>query len=744
VITEQIVYRDWRTSPPGRRIQATVPAAQEPDFALVPAADAEVSLDDLAALGLKPEQLRVRSTAGWWTALFFLALLGVTGLVGWMVFRAERSREPHLAAEAEKLFREGNYSQALNKYRDLQRQFPGSVRRAEYSFYEQASLLRALLSNPRADVHRLSGLATQFLRNYRHSPQFAQYRRELAEALYQVARRAGEEARRNLDRLLLEQVQEIYAALQEIGFGLGEMSVRSNELSQAIQQADYAIRLAEARNRLQLAIQAAMELRRPTLVEQAQRLFDQLRREFAELGSDAEIAKQLAHLLHEESAWLGHLGWPACQAALDWSLSAEGMPGWPILAVVHSLFVELPAVWNITVPTPAGSNTHGGRTTPAPDALRSGDWPVVLADGFRLLALQTSSGRVAWTASLPGEKKLRVLYRESAPPRFYVWAEERRLLSLLDPTAPQVLWTIRVPGYAPFAPTVAPPYWWLADPRGWVWYGETKTGQVLGAFWLDYPLLPTVSVHPLTGIACVGTYKKRTFLLDAHEHRAVVLRDEHEEGSLAGPALPLLSGLLLPATQKEQLQLLGLRWRLANLAAEHASPPWFRSGQTTAAGELTQATVLLQWPGRRLLDAVSTGELAVLVSDRYDLVLAQTVRDSPVPAQVLGKSKWSLAIPVALRNTGARIVILGERLGDWWLAGPGVLLRLHWDDYREQLRQETFTIPPGTIRDFAWDDRFPNRLILLLSESDGVWRALAWDIATATLVWQTTGKGPSP
>ena len=730
VVSEQVVYRDWRSQPPPRRIPQPVAAPVQEEVSVAVADDAPVSLDELVALGLKPEQLRSPSSAAWWTALFFLGLLGMTALVGWMVFRAERSREPHLASEAETLFREGNYAQALNKYRELMRQFPGSARLGEYSFYEQASLMRALLNNPRVDVHRLAGVATQFLKQYRQTPQFAYYRRDLAEALYQVARRAAEEARQRLDRLLLEQVQEIYAALQEIGFGHGDAGVRSAELSQAIQQASYAIRLAEARHRLQLAMQAAFQLQRPTLVEQTQQLFEQLRREFAELASDAEITKQLTRLLHDESGWLVHLSWPTCQAVLDWAQLSEGLPALPVWALAQSLFPQGNVEWKIEAAT-ASNNPPALAKDPikggSPGSALSP--PIVLADGSRLLAFHPNNGRLVWTAHLPGEKALRIIHRDARGERIYVWAGENRLLSAFELHTPRVLWTVRVPGYSPFVPAVAESGWCLVDPRGWVWYGDTASGQLRGVFWTEYPLLPHLGVDPITGLIGVATQQKRTFALDPIRGRAWVLRDGHGDGTLTGPPLPLLSGLLLPLAQKDQLQLLGVAWRFDPAA-----------GSVSANPPPASATTLLQWPGQRLLDTLSTGEFALLVSDRYELVLVQTTRASGEPGRVLGRSKWTLAVPAAIRNSAARMVILGERLGDWWLAGPGLLLRVHWDDYREQLRQETFTIPPGDIRDFTWDTRFPNRLVLLLRENETSWRTVTWDIATATPVWQTTGK----
>jgi hypothetical protein len=730
VVSEQFVYRDWRSQPPPRRTAQPPAAPVQEEVSVAVAEEAPVSLDELVALGLKPEKLRSQSSAAWWTALFFLGLLGMTGLVGWMVFRAERSREPHLASEAETLFREGNYAQALNKYRELMRQFPGSARMGEYSFYEQASLLRALLNNPRVDVHRLAGVATQFLKQYRQTPLFAYYRRDLAEALYQVARRAAEESRQQLDRLLLEQVQEIYAALQEIGFGHGDPGVRNAELSQAIQQASYAIRLAEARHRLQLAIQAAFQLQRPTLVEQTQQLFEQLRQEFAELANDGEITKQLTRLLNDESGWLAHLSWPTYQAGLDWAQLSEGLPALPVWALAQGLFPQGNVEWKTEAATASGnppalekspnkSRSPGSAFSP----------PVVLADGSRLLAFHPNNGRLVWTAHLAGEKALRIIQRDALGGRIYVWAGEGRLLSAIETHHPRVVWTMRVPGYAPFVPAVAESGWYLVDPRGWVWYGDTVSGQLRGVFCTDYPLLPHLGLDPITGLVCVATQQKRTFALDPIRGRARVLRDGHGEGTLTGPPLPLLSGLLLPLAQKDQLQLLGAAWRFDPAA-----------GSVPASSPSASVTTLLQWPGQRLLDTLSTGEFALLVSDRYELVLVQTVRGSGEPGRVLGKSKWTLTVPAAIRTNAARLAILGERLGDWWLAGPGLLLRVHWDDYREQLRQETFTIPPGDIRDFTWDTRFPNRLVLLLRENETSWRAVAWDITTATPLWQTTGK----
>jgi DNA-directed RNA polymerase subunit RPC12/RpoP len=82
VVSEQFVYRDWRSQPPPRRTAQPPAAPVQEEVSVAVAEDAPVSLDELVALGLKPEQLRSQSSAAWWTALFFLGLLGMTGSGG--------------------------------------------------------------------------------------------------------------------------------------------------------------------------------------------------------------------------------------------------------------------------------------------------------------------------------------------------------------------------------------------------------------------------------------------------------------------------------------------------------------------------------------------------------------------------------------------------------------------------------------------------------------------------------------
>lgn len=715
-VAQSLVYCDWRTQPPPRRLASATQmgAAVAEEETMLPSVDepAEVSLEELRELGFTPEQLRSHSRAGWWTAVFFLVLLGITGLVGWLAFRAEQSREPHQAAEAEKLFREGQYSQALAKYRDLLRQFPGSARRGEYLFYEQACLLRALLNNPRADIHRLTQLATQFLRDFRRTAHFAQHRRDLAEALYQVSRRAIEEAKASLDRLLLEQVQEIYTALQDIGFGLGDPVVRNNELSQGIQQTDYAIRLAEARNRLQLALQAAFHLNQPTLVAQAEELFAQLRRDFPELAKEERIVKPLAQLAELESTWLIHVSWVQWQAALNWSWSLTSVPSLPVLAIMQKQFPTVLNPWQVKASL---AQVTAPKEPPAKVPLAP--VPVVVTEGAHLFALHGRSGRPLWTAHLPNENHLRVVRRESGRPRIYVWAQERRLLSAFELAHGRVLWTIHLPGQAPFTPVVEPPYWWLVEPNGWVWYGEVETGEALGGFWLDYPLVPTLGANPLNGLACVATHRQRIFLLDPNRQRASVLLSGHEEKSLAGPPIPLLSGICLPVARGDQMQLLGLHLPSAG------SPP------------TTPSVPLLNWPGRRLRHTASHGESAVLITDRREIIFLQSAPNSPVPARVVGGSKWTLALANNVKSPGEQVYFVGQRLGDGWVISNGSLLRIYWDEYREQLRQETFNIPVGEVVDFAWDSQHANLLVLLLREPGGSLRVIGWDILTTSVLW---------
>ncbi|MCS7014862.1 MAG: hypothetical protein NZM42_01930 [Gemmatales bacterium] len=714
-----VVYRDWRSEPPPRRQTAAATAIEEAPATTQPAEESdEVSLEELRALGLSPERLRGHSRAGLWTALFFLGLLGLTGLIGWVAFRAEQSREPHLAREAEKLFREGQYSQALTKYRDLLRQFPGSSRRGEYLFYEHACLLRALLSNPRVDIHRLAQTATQFLRDYERSPQFAEHRRDLAEALYQVARRTLEEARVSLDRLLLDQVQEIYTALKEkVGFGLGDAGVRSNELAQGIQQTDYAIRLAEARNRLQLAIQAAFHLQRPTFVAQAQELFHQLRRDFPELGKDEALLKPLAQLAELESTWLAHVAWGQWQAALNYVMGSEGLPCLPVGELCHLWFPIADSVWQVQASSSLSGSTSAGASSPTP----AGAQPpvVVLSEGHRLLAVHTGQGRELWTATIAGEKNLRVVYRDVETPRVYAWAPERRVLAALDSSSGRVLWARKLPGYAPFAPSVSPPWWWLAEPSGWVWYGETESGEVQGAFGLDYPLTASLGVNSLTSQAGLATHQKRVFVLDPRSRQARVAMTDHQTGSLAGHVVVLPSGLLLPVAQGEQIQLVGVALASPNTPA-------------TAS-----ATSLLRWPGRQIVQVASNGETAVMLTDRREVVLAQTASPPGSRLRILGGGKWTLNLPVAPGKADHLAVqLLGERLGAWWLVSSnGQMLRLFWDDYREQLVQESYSLPAGELLDFAWDRSQPGRLILLLRSTGEGRRVLAWDIAQASVVW---------
>nr|BAL56391.1 WD-40 repeat-containing protein [uncultured Planctomycetota bacterium] len=591
-------------------------------------------------------------------------------------------------------------------------------------------MLRALLSNPRADIQRLARLATQFLRDSRKSPHFLEHRRDLAEALYQVARRALEEAKANLDRLLLEQVQEIYAALQEIGFGLGDPAVRSNELAQGIQQADYALRLAEARNRVQLAMQAAFHLQRPTLVAQAQELFARLSREFPELAKEQPIFKPLAQLGELESSWLGCHSWLQWQVALAWATASHGTPAFPLPGILESVAPWVPeAVWQLETAM-AGSTSA---TTPTSNATPHA-MPVVLSEGGRLLALDGASGRTLWTASLTGEKTLRVVYRHTTEPRLYVWASERRLLAAIDTANARLLWTRRMPGYAPFVPSVCPPDWWLVEPTGWVWHGETETGRIVGAFWLDYPLTAGIGVNPVNRCACVATAQNRSFLLDPRNRRASVMLSGHEAGSLAGEPLVFPAGVVLILRKGEQMQLLGVRF------ADKASPGGLAPSAPSAAAP---SSSLLRWPGRQLLATFATGEAAVLVTDRSEAILLQAA--SQHPARVLGGSKWTFTLPALGGSTHAPAIrILGERLGDWWLVTSGAVLRLHWDDYREQLRQESYPLPAGQILDASWDPQQPGRFVLLLREPGGQLRAVAWDLRQTNVVWNRAMSSSKP
>ncbi|MCS7167721.1 MAG: PQQ-binding-like beta-propeller repeat protein [Gemmatales bacterium] len=704
----QLIYRNWQTEPPPRRWNASSTAADESSETTTALADEEaVSLEDLRDLGLPLEKLRTHSRVGLWTALFFLGLVGITVLVGWLAFRAERAREPYLAEEAKKLFREGQYSQALTKFRDLLRQYPGSARRGEYAFYEHACLLRALLSNPRVDILRLAQTATQFLRDYRRTPHFEEHRRDLAEVLYQVAHRSIAEAKTNLDPLLLEQVREIYDALQNIGFGLGDPTARSNELAQAIKQTDYAIRLAEARNRVQLAIQAALRLQRPSLVAQTQELFARLANEFPELGQDEALRKPLGQLAELESSWLVHISPWSWQAALDWIVSSEGVPSLPWIALFDCWFPHADAALQVQL-TPV-SKGQKSLISPSP--------PVALSRGDTLVALHGDQGRVVWTATMPGEPTLQIIYRETTAPVVYLWAAERRVLAALEAQQGRVLWSLKMPRHSPFQPHVCPPYWWLPEPRGWVWYGDTQTGQVLGVFGLDYPLTTSFGTDALTQKLAIATRQKRVFLLDPQGRRAQVFMMGHEDGSLAGQMVVLPSALLLPVAQGEQMQLVGLITSTMPAAAPSAQP-------------------LLRWPGRRITHLLSNGEAAALITDRREIIWVQGASHPGAWPQILGRSKWTLNLPaVAAKTEAPPVYLLGERLGAWWLASPGVILRVHWDDYREQLRQESYPLPAGDFLDLAWDTGQPGRFLLLIREPGGSPRALAFDIAKGSVVW---------
>jgi hypothetical protein len=226
----------------------------------------------------------------------------------------------------------------------------------------------------------------------------------------------------------------------------------------------------------------------------------------------------------------------------------------------------------------------------------------------------------------------------------------------------------------------------------------------------------------------VATLQKRAFLLDLAHRQARVLISGHESGTLAGEPLVLTSGVLLPLTQGEQMQLVGVRW------TPSASPP--------------PAAALLRWPGRQLLQIVSDGESALLLTDRREVILVQAAAEGPLSARILGGSKWTLRLPtLAAQNRLPRVHILGERLGDWWLATDGAVLRLHWDDYRAQLHQESYPLPNGEVVDFSWDNQHPGRVVLLVREPAGSLLALAWDLTQAQVVWNrpvATRQVPGP
>jgi outer membrane protein assembly factor BamB len=117
-----------------------------------------------------------------------VAIVGVVGIVlvsgGGLLLLYVQGREARDREAAEKLYAEGQFAQASNKYGELITKYPDSPNADEYKFWRELSAIRALpLSlNTEGAFDRISG----FLKEYKGDPRLDEHGKEVGDVIVQL------------------------------------------------------------------------------------------------------------------------------------------------------------------------------------------------------------------------------------------------------------------------------------------------------------------------------------------------------------------------------------------------------------------------------------------------------------------------------------------------------------------------------------------------------------------------------
>jgi outer membrane protein assembly factor BamB len=442
-------------------------------------------------------------------------LLGGAGFLGMLYVQGREARDREAA---EKLYAEGQFAQASNKYGELLTKYPDSLNTNEYKFWRELSAIRALpLSlNTEGAFDRVSG----FLKDYKDDDRLTEHGKEVGDVVVQLLKDAGEKLVKDPGaRETQEHYKQGRKVLDEL-LALNPHWIPEPVIAELNLKKDEAEKLLREQDERRAFVERLRALLEKPPVEAIRQLEAALREAVAkERGYDQDpevkqIDDQLREKHRAETGFTQGSELPTDKGPAE--EVGQGLLVLPVLAAHGDIKPDLPADRVV----------------------------FALARGV-LYALSQNHGDIVWamrvgidTAHLP----LRVPPTSNAPELALVLSADTLTLNAVNARTGETLWKHRLGGASLGRPVIVDRRVYVPTLNGDVEEIELAGGSLLGRYKLGQPLS--------VGGTRFGDSKQIFFpgddscvyVLDVATRRCqAILYTEHEAGSLRSEPILLPS-----------------------------------------------------------------------------------------------------------------------------------------------------------------------------------------------------------
>jgi hypothetical protein len=461
------------------------------------------------------------------------------GLAGYYLSSVARSEEERLES-ARQLYSSAKYEEAANAFDSLIKNYPESVHRDEYFFFQDLSRIKNHARSAQADPEGILRELDAFVKNYSRNPILESNRRDVWDAYVSTLRELANDAKDAISSGNLEQARQLHAAGLKARETLNKLrSKESDTASLDLQFASNSLGIDKLDHRVHSL--AELEKLDPTL-DNLRRARQMVRTERLQGDPRAEGA-----LRRIQDGILHTISYVTAEKRLNPLREDDAEPS--ILMAV----AEQPS----TAPRSPGEEIV-----------------FALARGV-LYALGAHSSEVYWAARVGQDTMtlpVRVAATESTPEIALVLSSDNGTLVAREVVSGTPRWQYDLPAPCLGRPVLVGQTAYVATTDGLVREIEVISGRVLGSFDLHAPL------------AGFGTYSQNrlylpaesmgVFVLDLESKTcAGLLETDHASGSVRGEPV-IVGSQYLVLSQADGLRQTALAaYRLKDIAGFTNQPP---------------------------------------------------------------------------------------------------------------------------------------------------------------------------
>jgi outer membrane protein assembly factor BamB len=441
-------------------------------------------------------------------AALFVVLAAAGVVAAWIIRGAAGQAEDDRYQEARKEYRDKNFADAVTRFRALQKEYPGSSRRAAYQFFADLSALRQPVYTSQArpkDMKEAYQRLRRFLDDHKDHPLLKEVRADIRDTLFKVVERLTPEGEDQVsDPDLLALARRVFKKAKD--FGDRKADDQEQAAADRIDAAKAGLRKQEKTQEVVLLLKKLVRTPSGDAVREARLAVKRAEREQPGLGARAEVVNLLGELMDGHRAEVKYI--PVRKPPRARAPAEDPEP---------SLLVA-PAVGGL-----------GFR----PWARQS---PVLALARGVLYALRPSDGSVRWATRVGVDTTVlpvRLPPRRATGELILVVSADTNTLSALDAADGSARWHHRLAAPCLGKPTVVGARVYVPCDDGRVDELEAYTGKLLGYYRLGQHLSHGGAYDADSRLLYLAADSYCVYALDLDKKRcAAILYSEHPSGTL--------------------------------------------------------------------------------------------------------------------------------------------------------------------------------------------------------------------